>query len=53
MIQHFYECPACEDEFSVDHPDERVYDDECPNCGYKWPNLVELEDVGEDECPTS
>lgn len=41
MIAHIYRCPECDSAFTVDHPDETVYADECPNCGYAEPDLVD------------
>jgi len=42
MIIHSYDCPICENAFTVKHPDELAYEDPCPHCGYSLPSLVEL-----------
>jgi DNA-directed RNA polymerase subunit RPC12/RpoP len=47
MIVHVYGCPECEQEFTVHHPDEKVYPDACPNCCYSMPNLLDMVDMGD------
>ena len=49
MIKHVYECPECEQVFSVHHPDERVYPDSCPNCCYSMPLVVDMVEEDDDE----
>jgi len=48
MTKHIYNCPECGNGFTVDHQDDRVYEDPCPHCCYRYPNLIELTDGDDD-----
>jgi DNA-directed RNA polymerase subunit RPC12/RpoP len=42
MTVHIYNCPECGNQFTEDHPDEQVYEDPCPQCYYRFPDLVDM-----------